>query len=140
MKKITAIITVDDCMGLAFNNRRQSRDKNLIDDVMRNINGTIYVSEYSVPLFESYKERIKVVKNPLAECENGECCFLELTDVSVYINLVERLIVYRWNRHYPSDKKLTVDLNGSSFTLNSSYDFAGSSHEVITKEIYKTEG
>lgn len=46
----------------------------------------------------------------------------------------EGLIVYRWNRTYPADLFLTLPLE--QWTLVRQEEFAGSSHQNITKEVY----
>ena len=134
MKKITVAVTVDERMGIAFNKRRQSRDRILINDLADTVVGKIYVSEHSLPLFEEYKDRIVVADDPLRECPDGGCCFVEMTELTPYIDDISTLIVYNWNRHYPSDIKLDVDFSG--YKLVDYREFIGSSHEKITKEIY----
>ena len=134
MKKITVAVTVDERMGIAFNKRRQSRDRILINDLADTIVGKIYVSEYTLPLFEEYKDRIVVADDPLRECPDGGCCFVEKTKIGEHLDDVETFIVYRWNRHYPSDVKLDVDFSG--YKMVDCTEFVGSSHEKITKETY----
>ena len=134
MRKITVAVTVDDRMGIAFNKRRQSQDRILISDLVNSVRGKIYVSDYSKPLFAEYDEHSVTVDDPISECPDGECCFLEKTLIDAHIGDVEKFIVYRWNRHYPSDMKLDVDFSG--YRMVESAEFVGSSHEKITKEIY----
>ena len=137
MKKITVAITVDDNMGIAFNKRRQSRDKLLIKDLVNTTTGQIYISSYSAPLFTEYEGRIEIVENPIAECPDGACCFIEMTEIAEYKDLVSELIIYHWNRLYPSDKKLDLDIQKCGLKIAERYEFAGNSHDVITKETYK---
>jgi hypothetical protein len=137
MRNITVAITVDDRMGIAFNKRRQSRDRLLIADLCENTDGVIYVSPYSAPLFEEYSERVAVLDSPLADCPIDSTCFVEMTELGEYVKDISALTVYRWNRHYPSDKKLDIDISSCGFTLSQSYEFVGKSHDKITKEIYK---
>ena len=137
MRKLTVAVTVDDKMGIAFNKRRQSRDKLLIEDLCKNTEGVIYVTSYSAPLFEDFSDRIKIVDDPISDCPEGGCCFLELTQISDHVNSISKLIIYRWNKVYPSDKKLGIDMNEYDMRLISSYDFTGKSHDKITKEIYQ---
>ena len=136
MRKITVAVTVDERMGIAFNKRRQSRDRILINDLVSTLSDKIYVSEYSLPIFEEYKDRIVVADDPIRECPDGGCCFVEMTELMPYIDDISTLIVYNWNRHYPADKTLDIDIKNDTFTLTSSTEFVGSSHEKITKEIY----
>lgn len=137
MRNITVAITVDDKMGIAFNKRRQSRDKLLIADLCQKTDKDIYVSSYSTLLFEEYTDRIRVVDDPLSECPDGGFCFVELTHLSEHVSDISRLIVYHWNRHYPSDKKLDIDIEKSGFKMTAKYEFVGNSHDKITKGIYE---
>ncbi len=137
MRRLTVAVTVDDKMGVAFNKRRQSRDKLLIEDLCKSTDGDIYVTSYSAPLFEDFTNRVKIVDDPISECPDGGLCFLELTAISEHIDSISELIIYRWNRLYPSDKKLGIDIGESKLNLISSYDFVGKSHDKITKEIYQ---
>lgn len=135
MRNITVAIAVDERMGIGFNKRRQSCDRIMIEELIRSQAGKIYVSEYSKELFLDFEDRIEVVKNPIEDCKDGECCFVELCDIKKHLNEISILIIYYWNRHYPSDITLSANLDG--YTLVSTKDFAGSSHEKITKKIYK---
>ena len=120
-----------------FNKRRQSRDKNLIADLCAKTTGFIYISPYSKLLFEEYEERVAVVDNPLSECEEGSVAFVEGLPLSPFVSDIDELTVYRWNRIYPCDVKLDVDISASGFKMAAKYEFAGNSHEKITKEVYK---
>ena len=137
MRKITVAITVDDKMGIAFNKRRQSRDKKLIEDLCKKTDGIIYVSSYSAPLFEEYADRICVIDDPMASCPDGGTCFIEMEHLSDHLDDISELIVYHWNRHYPSDKKLDIDITERGYKMIAKYEFVGSSHDKITKGIYK---
>ena len=133
MKNLTVAITVDDNLGLAFNKRRQSRDEKLIDDLCKSTNSLIYISKYSAPLFENYKDRICVVVDPITDSPEEGFCFLEMSTLGEYIDDISCLIMYRWNRKYPADKKLDVDLNSLNFIKAEEYSFVGKSHDEITK-------
>jgi hypothetical protein len=137
MRNITVAITVDDKMGLAFNKRRQSRDRGLIADLCAKTDEKIYVSAYSAPLFDEYRDRIVTVENPITECPDGGMCFVEMTELATHIGDVSRLIIYHWNRHYPSDKKLDIEPSKCGFKMTAKYEFVGSSHDKITKGIYE---
>lgn len=137
MRNITVAITVDDKMGLAFNKRRQSRDKLLIADLCNKTDGAIYVSGYSAPLFEEYTDRIAVVEDPLKDCPDGGCCFVEMTELGKYVDDIKKLVIYHWNRHYPSDKKLDINPESCGFKMTAKYEFVGNSHDKITKGIYE---
>lgn len=137
MKQIKIAVTVDERGGLGFGGRRQSRDRILIEDLCSSVNTNIYVSEMTASLFKGHEDKVKVVKNPLSECCDGETAFLELTEIGGYLKNIREIIVYNWNRHYPSDIKLDIDPEKNGYILNEEYDFTGSSHDKITKKIYK---
>ena len=137
MRNITVAITVDDKMGLAFNKRRQSRDRLLIDDICKKTDKDIYISSYSALLFEEHKERVRIVDDPLRDCPDGGFCFVEMTELSPYVESISTLIVYHWNRLYPSDKKLDIDVTNCGFKMTAKYEFVGSSHDKITKGTYQ---
>lgn len=137
MRSIKVAITLDDRGGLSFNNRRQSRDSLLVADLCKKSDTGIYVSAYSAPLFEEWKDWIHVVDNPLSDCPDGGLAFVEREHIGKHVNEISELIVYRWNKHYPSDMRLDVDIKASGFKMTAKYEFVGSSHEKITKEIYK---
>lgn len=137
MRNITVAITVDDKMGLAFNKRRQSRDRLLIDDLCKKTDKDIYISSYSALLFEEHKERVKIVNDPLRDCPDGGFCFVEMTELSPYVESISTLIVYHWNRLYPADKRLDIDVTNCGFKMTAKYEFVGSSHDKITKGTYQ---
>lgn len=140
MRKINVAITVDDNLGIAFNGRRQSRDKEVINDLVSCTRGKIYVSHYSAPLFKGFEDKIEVVESPLESCPDGESCFVEISALSPFVDAINSLTVYRWNRNYPSDEKMDLTLSSERFRLISMSEFAGSSHDKISKGIYKKLG
>lgn len=137
MRKIKVAITVDDDNGLMFNKRRQSRDKNVIADLCNKSEGFIYISQYSALLFEEYSNRIQIVSDPLLECPDGAYAFVEGRTLGEFLNDIDELIVYNWNRLYPSDLKLDINIVDSGFKMNSKYEFVGNSHDKITKGVYR---
>ncbi|MBQ7337184.1 MAG: ribonuclease Z [Clostridia bacterium] len=132
------IVCIDDRGGMAFNQRRQSRDRALCEDVasmVRDEGVTLFCSPYSAPLFAEL--------SPFSLCEDADYaaragvhdyCFCERESPAAYAPKATMLIVYRWNRHYPSDLKFDISLD--AWTLQTTREFAGNSHEKITKEIY----
>ena len=120
------IVCLDDNNGMMFNNRRQSRDKILIENVLELCKGEkLYTNEYSAKLFP--ENAVEICENP----ENGYC-FAE--NFTVDENDIEEIIVYKWNRVYPADVQFNIDLK--KWNLAETFDFAGSSHEKITRERY----
>lgn len=130
------IICIDDENGMMFNNRRQSRDRAVIKDIMETINSNrLFINKYSEPLFKNYDANIAVSDDFLEQADENDYCFVENMPLLPFENRINSITVYKWNRLYPSDTKL--DINPDKFGhIVSSCDFEGYSHEKITKEIY----
>ena len=129
------IVCLDERKGMMFNNRRQSRDRVLIDNLIDMVNGDkLYIAPYSEGLFENKEVKLKVKNNPLKAADEN-WCFIENLPVAEYKDEIETVVIYHWNRHYPGD--LFFDLELSGYSLEASEEFVGSSHEKITKEIWK---
>ena len=130
---MTVAVCVDDRMGMIFNNRRQSRDKFLIDDLM-SIAESVHINSFSEELFGDYTDRIKIDENFLENAEDNDVCFVENIDLEPYADKISKVILYLWNRHYPSSLKFKVDLSDYNFIEEK--EFEGNSHEKITREVY----
>ena len=130
------IVCLDERGGMAFGGRRQSRDRVLTADIVRTVGDSpLYMTEYSAKLFEERLDSYIITDSPMADAENGAYCFVEREDPAPFAERISELTVYHWNRHYPSDLRFGMDTSG--FALVSTEDFVGSSHEKITKEVWK---
>ena len=131
-----AIVCVDDNNGMMFNHRRQSQDRVLREHVLREADGeVVWMNAYSAKQFaDAEPSRLKVCENFLEQAGNGEFCFVEDQDLRPYMDRTREIILYKWNRVYPADFRFEVDL--SSRKLEESEEFAGLSHEKITRERY----
>ena len=128
------IVCLDDHGGMLFNHRRQSQDRILQADLLAMTQGThLYMNAYSARQFE-FAPEITVVDSPEEAAGPGDWCFAEDRPLSGCASKIEELVVYRWNRSYPADRYF--DLSLDTWHLAVSAEFAGSSHEKITKEIY----
>jgi hypothetical protein len=128
------IICLDDKNGISFADRRQSRDRAQIEKMLQTVGEEkLYVSDYSASLFGEIPENVIVCASPVDEAKDGYC-FIERDDVSFCD--FEEIIIYRWNRVYPSDEKFDVSLLDGK-NLVSTTDFKGNSHERITEEVYR---
>ena len=129
------IVCLDDRGGMMFGGRRQSQDRVLRARVMELTRGhKLWMSAYSAKQFADFEEIL--VDDRYAQMAGEEdYCFAE--DGAVPLDGVTELIVYRWNRLYPADLYFDVDLQKNGFSLCSSCEFTGSSHDKITKEIYR---
>ena len=131
------IVCVDDSNGMMFNNRRQSRDRVLIEELLNTTKeGRLYIAPYSKILFQDITALIET-ETLLEEAGADDYCFVENKTLLPHSDRIDELIIYRWNRTYPADMHLDVDLAALSMKLISTTEFAGSSHEKITKELYR---
>lgn len=68
------IACIDDRNGLLFNNRRQSRDANVIEKIQElTKKNRLWIHPFSSPLFPEASVSVHFLK----EAKNGEFCFLE---------------------------------------------------------------
>ncbi len=135
---MTLVCCVDDIMGMAFFGRRQSRDRLLYEDLVREAQQkAIHLQQRSASLFADTDAKILVSEAPWESAENDEFCFVEFCSPSSFEIKAEKIILYHWNRRYQSDIKFDIDLSG--WKKISETEFPGSSHEKITKEVYTHE-
>ncbi len=128
------ITCLDQNGGLFFNQRRQSRDRLLITDLLHFCKGSqLYISAYSQELFPD-SAPVLTVESPLTAAKADTVCFVEGLLLAPVEETIEELILYRWDKVYPADVFLDLDL--SQWNLQSTYDFVGSSHDKITREVY----
>ncbi len=131
------IVCLDDFGGMMFNHRRQSRDRILIADIAEMIgDAPLYMCPYSAPLFVDVAITTQVHENFLDRVKRGDWCFVEDRLLTPYAEEIETVVVYRWNRHYPSDQTFDLDLVANGFCLKDRAEFPGYSHEMITKETF----
>ncbi len=127
---------VDDDGGLLFNKRRQSMDsvlrKRLLDLVGED---KLTCDVYTAKQFEE-KDKLQIVGDE--NYAGASFIFAEKQEPNKLLPLADKLILFKWNRKYPSDVKLGEI--PSDFHLKSAEDFVGSSHDKITQEIYEKTG
>lgn len=130
------VVAIDDRMGMLFNHRRQSQDRLLREDLLQTVGKSrLWVSPYTANQFAKEQDSRICEENSFFEKAGaGEYCFLEDPEDLTDMSRVEELIIYRWNRVYPSDRTLPIDLKNWFLTHTS--EFTGHSHEKITKEVY----
>ena len=125
------IVCLDDRGGMMFCKRRQSRDRMQISDMKALLEGaSLAVSPYTEGLVRGSGINYTIVSDP--RCAEAEYCFIENTPLPELAD-IDGAVIYRWGRHYPSDVRFTLDIG---VPPESVYEFAGSSHEKITREIY----
>ena len=123
-------ICLDDRNGLQFNRRRQSRDAAVLEDIRSQCTGNLLIDAFSEKLIR--EAEIPYVLLP----ETAEDFFAENTPPEEILEKTKKLVIYRWNRHYPADVKWEPDLTVLGFALRETTEFPGTSHEKITREVY----
>ena len=130
------IVCLDDKGGMMFNNRRQSSDKVVISKIAEITQGSkLWLNNYSQSLFDQAHLPLAVDDDFLQKAGGGEFCFAENADIAQYTLKIEKIYLFRWNRHYPADIYFPVDL--IDYKLIARSDFLGNSHEKITLEVYE---
>lgn len=129
------ILCLDDKKGMMFNNRRQSKDKLVIQDILKLVDGKkLFISSYSESLFQGLESNLIIDDNFLNNATKEDYCFVENNNLKDFSEKIEKIIVYKWNRIYPSDLKLEIPIQ--DWNLIDSFEFAGNSHDKITREVY----
>ena len=132
VKLLNIIICLDDKNGMLFGGKRQSRDSVLCKRILEISKETgLLMNNYSAKLFEA--EDVIADEDFLLKAQKGDYCFIENTAIP---ESFEKIVIYRWNRVYPSDVKFDTSLILSK-QLVSSFEFEGSSHSKITEEVYE---
>jgi len=134
-------VCLDEAGGMLFNKRRQSSDRVVRENMLEMLGeNLLYVNSYTAKQFtEEEAERIVIDDNCLINGKESYT-FVENMAVGEYLTEIEQVVVYRWKRKYPADFFFDLDLTSEDWELTSSEEFAGHSHEVIGKEIYKKIG
>lgn len=128
-------VCVDDKLGMLFNKRRQSKDRELRKDLLSLTDQTLWVNEYTAKQFtEDEQMWLNIREDYLDNIGEDDLCFVENLPLTDYEANVTKLILYRWNRIYPSDVRFPFDL--ANWELESEYEFKGNSHDKITRCIY----
>jgi hypothetical protein len=121
---------------MTFNKRRQSRDRVVTEDIVKSVTGgRLVIAPFSEKLFPE-GTALTVLDNPLREAYDGDTVFIEYGGLSGSEKRITGIIIYRWNKLYPSDTQIDILPEALGLKLVSTEDFAGYSHEKITKEIY----
>lgn len=99
------ILCVDDKGGLAFNHRRQSRDRVLNERILMHCGmHRLWISPYTAKLFGADTAvRLCIAEDCLERAEEDDYCFAEVHNPAPYLNRVQQVILYHWNRVYPAD-------------------------------------
>lgn len=127
------IVCLDNNYGLLFNNRRLSRDREIIKDIIDNEikDSKLYIKEYSKELFDiiGVNDNIEILEKDTTDIE-----WLFIEDNNFIQEKINKIIVYYWNKVYPSDVKFKIDL--SLWKEIESSEIKGYSHDNIIKKEY----
>ncbi len=130
------IVCVDSRGGMSFCGKRQSKDSLLRADILKTV-VRLYMNAYSARQFEEQTDKIIARDDFLLSAGEDDYCFCETDDIKDAISRAKTVTLYCWNRAYPYDKAFPVADYKSRWKLLSTEEFCGSSHEKITKEVYK---
>ena len=134
---MTVFVCIDDRGGMTFNARRQSRDVRVIEDMIKDVGDkALYVTDFSEELFLDSEASAISLPDPLTAAPDS-FVFIENLPLAMHLDRIKRLVIYRWNRKYPFDTELDVNPEKEGFILTRVTEFAGNSHEKITKEVYE---
>ena len=136
-------MAIDKNCGLMFNNRRQSQDRvmrqQMLDDCQDRM---LWIHEYSQKLFmpndsSEFPANIMVDNDFLNKASEEDACFVENCSIGEWMDKIDTVVLYKWNREYPADFFFDMSLlddNWKKFSVNK---FVGSSHDKIIKEVWK---
>ncbi len=128
------IVCAENNLGMAFNRRRVSQDSEVVKKIAEITDGEkLWMNGYSAKLFTDARE-VFADEDFLLKANQGDFCFVEID--AIPMEMIENLYLFRWNRNYPADLFLNLDLKGD-FKKIKKEEFSGSSHKKITLEIYK---
>lgn len=135
------IACLDKDNGMLFHNRRQSRDREMEEKIRQICKGKkLWMNQYSSRLYGN----IESVETAVSDCfmleaGSGEFCLVESDTLKPFEGRIEAVIVFRWNRKYPADFHMDLELH--DWKKIRTQKFSGYSHETVTEEIYvKGEG
>ena len=136
-KSFSVAVCIDDNGSMLFGGKRQSRDRALIKEFVESVGDRrILINGFSASLFKDYED-VTVCRNPLGKAKNTDVCFIENLPLKPYEKNIDELIIYSWNREYPIGTRLDISPEEIGLTLKEEVDLIGSSHEKITKRIYR---
>ena len=130
---MTVYLCLDDRGGLLFNGRRQSRDALVLADIAAGLSDVLTIDPFSEKLIAEAGIPYRTAGDTLpVQCH----FFLENRNPDSLLPLAEKVVIYRWNRLYPSDVHWEGSPADYGFVLSETSEFPGKSHKVITKEVY----
>ena len=95
---------------MLFNKRRQSRDQAVLEEIQMLCQGKVlWMNEYSFSVYGKMEGvEIRCRQDFLQKAGTGEYALVETDDLEEISKNIEEILIFRWNRLYPSDKKLEI--------------------------------
>lgn len=129
------IICLDDRNGMMFHHRRLSQDEAVRKDIYKN-HQTLIMNEYSYQMFSKDVLTIQIiVSEDILETDTYQ--FIEDKSLKGYEEKIDTLVLYFWNRKYPSDLQLDIDFTTKQWKFIAQEDIIGKSHDRIIKKVYQ---
>lgn len=130
---LTVYVCLDDRNGMLYNGRRQSRDSRVFEDIRRELRDVLLIDPFSEALCRRAEIPYCLLEGELPE--EGQF-FLEARNSRSAL-AADRIVIYRWGRHYPADVWWDLDLQAEGYRLTERRELPGSSHERICREVYE---
>ena len=132
------IVCIDLNKGMLFNNRRQSRDRKIVENIRDLIDeNKLWITEFSKDMFENTKYNLFEINNT-EDIKEEDYVFIENYSPKILEDKLNEIILFNWNRNYSAD--LFFDILLENWKLESEIEFEGFSHEKIGRKIYKRKG
>lgn len=125
---------VENSLGLRFNHRRCSRDRVACARILERAGNALWLSEGSAGLFREFPEAEIHIVSELSQVPEGAYCFWEAPEAGIE---PERILLYCWNRDYPSDEKFVFPGGADGWHLTAETELEGYSHPKITEQLYE---
>ena len=131
------IVCLEDNNGMMFNKRRLSQDVEVRNDIYKNLGDkSLIMNNYSFKMFQKdNSDKNIVVSEDIPADDDQNFQFIEDKKLCNFEDKIGQMIIYYWNRRYPSDLKFDIDITDGNWEVVSEEEFAGKSHEKITKKI-----
>lgn len=134
---MTAIVCIDASGGMLFGGRRQSQDSKVTERIAGLCQGRrLWMHPYSYPLYGKLSGVwTQAAEDFLSRAGAKDVCLVEMGLLAPFLPNIEEIIVFCWNRRYPADVFLDVDV--TAWKKVAEREFSGTSHERITERVYR---
>ena len=132
------ILCLEEKLGYCFLGKRLSQDQNLRQNLKQLLHSEkVYMNAYSYVLYKDYFADALVDEHFLDKAKD-HYVVIENVSLSSYQDQIDEYVIYEWNRSYPATLFFSSTWL-SSFELVETMEFSGTSHEKITRRIYRKE-